>query len=112
MSFQPHQITGNLDSFNNNNSFNNNISSNNNNSFNTINQFTDTEVEGRQIIRWLSPLEPQKRHHDIRSHRLHGVGNGVLEAAEFRKWHDAQDGCLAPVLFCSGYPGVGKTYIR
>lgn len=98
MSFQQHQITGNFSS--------------NNNSFNTINLFTDLDVEGRQIIRWLSPLEPQIRHHGIRTGRLAGVGNGLLETGEFKKWNDAEDGCLGPVLFCSGNPGVGKTYVR
>ena len=99
MSFRQQQVTGNLNSFN-------------NNSFNTINLFTDTDAEGRQIIQWLSPLEPQIRHHGMRSDRLAGVGNWVLETSEFKKWRDAKDGCFEPVLFCSGNPGVGKTYVR
>jgi len=26
----------------------------------------------------------------------------VLETSEFRKWRDAEDGCVEPVLFCCG----------
>ena len=90
------------------NSFNNN-----NNSFNYIvNYITETDAEGRQILQWLSPLEPQKRHQGVRTNRLDGVGHWVLETSEFRKWRDADDGGVEPVLFCYGNPGVGKTYVR
>jgi len=99
MSFRQQQVTGNLNSFN-------------KNSFNTINLFTDMDAEGRQVISWLSPLEPQIRHHGVRTDRLDCVGHWVLETSEFRKWCDAEDGCGEPVLFCSGNPGVGKTYVR
>jgi len=108
MSSPQQQITGN---FNSNNKSFNTINSNNN-TFNNINLFTDIDAKGRQIIRWLSPLEPQIRHHGIRTERLPGVGNGILETTEFRKWRDAKDGYFEPVLFCSGNPGVGKTYVR
>jgi len=90
-----------------------NINSLNNNSFNNIVNFvTDIDAEGRQILPWLSPLEPQQRHQGVRTNRLDGVGNWVLETSEFRKWRDAEDGCVESVLFCSGNPGVGKTYVR
>jgi len=83
------------------------------NSFNTIVTFT-TEIddERRQIQQWLSPLEPQLRHQGVRTDRLDGVGNWVLETGEFRNWRDTEDGCVEPVLFCYGNPGVGKTYVR
>jgi len=95
-----HQVTGNTNSFN-NNSFNNNI----------VNFFTEIDAEGRQILQWLSPLEPQQRHQGVRTDRLDNVGNWVPETSEFRKWRDAGDGCVEPVLFCCGNPGVGKTYV-
>ena len=85
----------------------------NSNSFNTIvNIITEIDAEGRQILQWLSPLEPQQRHQGVRTERLGGIGNWVLETSEFRKWRDAEDGCVEQVLFCSGNPGVGKTYVR
>ena len=90
------------------NSFSNNI-----NSFNNIVNFiTEIDDEGRQILQWLSPLEPQQRHQGVRTDRLSSVGNWVLETSELRKWRDAEDGCADPVLFCYGNPGVGKTYVR
>ena len=101
MSAGNHQGTGNINSFNNNNSFNN-----------IVNLVTNLDDEGRQILQWLSPLEPQQRHQGVRTDRLDGVGNWVLETSEFIKWRDAEDGCVEQVLFCYGNPGVGKTYVR
>ena len=83
------QISGNTHSFNNNNSFNN-----------TVNFITEIDDEGRQILHWLSPLEPQQRHEDVRTERLDGVGNWVLGTSEFRKWRDGEDGSVEQVLFC------------
>ena len=100
MSSQHEQVTRYTNSFN-NNSFNN-----------IVNFITEIDHEGRQILPWLSPLEPQQRHQSVRTDRLNGVGNWVLETNEFRKWRDAEDGCVGSVLFCSGNPGVGKTYVR
>ena len=89
------QVTGNINSFN-----------------NIVNFNTEQGDEGTQILQWLSPLEPQLRHQGVRTDRLDGVGSWVLETSDFRNWHDAEDGCVAPVLFCYGNPGVGKTYVR
>ena len=100
MSAGHEQSTGNINSFNNNNSFNN-----------IVNFITNLDDEGRQILQWLSPLEPQQRHQGVRADRLDSVGNWVLETTEFRKWRDAED-CVEQVLFCYGNPGVGKTYVR
>jgi len=101
MASQQEQNTGNVNSFNTNNSFNN-----------IFNYVTEIDDEGRQILQWLSPLEPQIRHQGVQTDRLPGVGNWVLETSEFRKWRDEQDGSVEPVLFCYGNPGVGKTYVR
>jgi len=87
------------------------------NSFNisntgVVNLISQNDAEGHQILKWLSPLEPQQRHQGVRTDRLDGVGNWVLESTEYRKWRDAEDGCAEQVLFCEGNPGVGKTYVR
>ena len=68
--------------------------------------------EDAQIMRWLSPLEPNNRHQDVRTDRLNGVGDWFLEVSEFREWRDSEDGADKAVVFCSGNPGVGKTYLR
>ena len=100
MSSEHGQITGNVNSFN--------VSTN----YNIVNFNSEADPEGRQILQWLSPLEPQQKHQNVRTNRLAGIGNWVLETNEFKKWSGAEDGCVEPVLFCDGNPGVGKTYLR
>ena len=68
--------------------------------------------EDNRIGEWLSPLNPEQQHQDVRAGRLDGVGNWVLETSEFLKWSNGEDGYCERVLFCSGGPGVGKTYLR
>ena len=68
--------------------------------------------EDAQIMRWLSPLEPSNRHQGVRTDRFDGVGDWFLETGEFREWRRGEGGADKAVLFCSGNPGVGKTYIR
>ena len=68
--------------------------------------------ENPEIIRWLSPLDPRRRHQDVCTDRLDGVGNWLLETNEFREWRGSEGGADKAVLFCSGSPGVGKTYLR
>ena len=63
-------------------------------------------------MRWLCPLEPGNRHDSVRINRFEGVGNWVLETSEFREWRGGEGGVDKAVLFCSGDPGVGKTYLR
>ena len=65
-----------------------------------------------QILRWLSPLEPNNRHQSVRTDRFDGVGDWFLETSEFREWRKSDGGADKAILFCSGNPGVGKTYLR
>ena len=95
-------IVDNINSFNSNDTIN---------SFNVINVNTVISNEDNQIREWLSPLKPQQRHQGVRAERLDGVGDWFLETSEFRKWSDGDDGPIERVLFCSGGPGVGKTYL-
>ena len=70
------------------------------------------EEESLRIQEWLSPLEPHKRHRDVRDSRLDGVGKWVLRRSEFELWCKSQDGSVNPTLLCYGGQGVGKTFIR
>ena len=79
-------------------------------SFNNTTIYNSDEYD--QIMRWLSPLEPGDRHHSVRTNRFEGVGNWFLETSEFREWRGGEGGTDQTVLFCSGDPGVGKTYLR
>ena len=113
------RIGENSNSSNNNNSFNSNILNNNTNSFNTTtinNTINNTiSVEERdEILNWLSTLDPQIRHQNIREHRVEHVGAWLLGTEEYQNWRDGIHGGERnnSTLFCYGDPGVGKTYIR
>ena len=67
--------------------------------------------EDAQIMRWLSPLVPNNRHQGVRTERFDGVGDWLLETTDFREWR-SEGGTDRAVIFCSGNPGVGKTYLR
>ena len=77
-------------------------------SFNTIIYKSN---EDAKIMKWLSPLEPDRRHHDVRTKRFEGVGDWLLATSEFQEWRGGK-GADKAVLFCSGNPGAGKTYLR
>ena len=97
-----HYINENINSFNNTNSFNN-----------VWNNCTVVD-EKSEILAWLSPLEPQIRHHDIQTRRIDEVGDWLLQTEEYRNWFGGIRGSNSDgsALFCYGDPGVGKTYIR
>ena len=67
-----------------------------------------------EILAWISPLEPQIRHQDIRTRRVDEVGGWLLQTQEYRDWVGGTRGGESggSALFCYGGPGVGKTYIR
>ena len=77
-------------------------------SFNTTIYKSDEDDE---IMRWLSPLEPGNRHDSVRTNRFEGIGNWLLESSEWGEWRGGKSGAEKPVIFCSGNPGVGKTYM-
>ncbi|RPB02909.1 hypothetical protein L873DRAFT_1801475, partial [Choiromyces venosus 120613-1] len=86
-------------------------------SFNTISSYntiynTNYTNEEQQILGWLSPLEPRMRHQDVSTRRRDGLGSWFLKNEEFVRWRDSKDGSGKATLFCSGNPGVGKTYMR
>jgi len=65
------------------------------------------------LLQLLSPLEPLKRHADVKSMRLENTGTWLLGPECFRKWCDIKstDGSER-ILCCYGIPGPGKTMIR
>ena len=109
------RVGENLNSFN-NNSFNSNISFHNTTLVSNVcnvNNFGSI-ADRAEILAWLSPLEPRIRHRDLRAHRVEHVGDWLLGTGEYRNWHDGvySGEPNNSTLFCYGYPGVGKTYIR
>ena len=94
-----------------------NLGNSNSNCGNTIGSYNTTNTinqsgEDAEFMRWLSPLEPKDRHHNVRTDRFEGVGDWLLETSEFQEWKDSDGEADKAVLFCSGDPGVGKTYLR
>jgi len=85
----------------------NNVTNSHNNTVNNI-----IADENPEIMKWLSPLDTRGRHHDVRTDRVDGVGNWLLETSEFREWRSYEGGADKAVLCCYGNPGVGKTYLR
>ena len=77
------------------------------------NNFTVAD-DRSNILTWLSPLDPKSRHRDIQDRRVENIGEWLLQTEEFKSWHASGEGgeSGAIILFCSGDPGVGKTYIR
>ena len=80
------------------------------NSYNNTTINVGAETESLRIQAWLSPLEPHRRHQDVRNRRLDGVGDWVLRRNEFASW--SRDSSVGSTLLCYGGQGVGKTYIR
>jgi len=80
---------------------------------NTVNIHLLGEITRTEILAWLSPLEPRIRHKEVRSHRVPGVGDWLLDTEVFKSWSDVsrEDESNNTTLFCYGDPGVGKTYI-
>jgi len=68
--------------------------------------------EKAKILNWLSPLQPHVRHSDVRARRHEGIGEWFLEGDEFLSWRDGKCEFGKATLFCSGNPGVGKTFLR
>ncbi|KAF8417386.1 hypothetical protein EV426DRAFT_376156 [Tirmania nivea] len=68
----------------------------------------------QKLLQLLSPLEPQKRHQDVRASRLEGTGTWLLKHQRFLQWAEDTSTTQEPsdrILCCSGIPGAGKTVI-
>ena len=81
------------------------------NSHNTITNITYVN-ERAKLLNWLSPLQPRVRHNDVRGRRQDGIGEWLLHTDEFLRWRDGKSEFDKATLFCSGNPGVGKTFLR
>jgi len=86
------------------------------NSFNQIHNNNITNItyadEKAKVLNWLSPLQPHVRHNDVRNRRQDGLGEWFLQTDEFLRWRDGKGESGKATLFCSGNPGVGKTFLR
>ena len=65
-----------------------------------------------ELLTTLSPLEPLKRHHDVKLPRAEYTGIWLLQLESFSRWQDCnimEDN--SSVFCCYGIPGAGKTMI-
>jgi len=93
-----------------------------NNYLNTLNSYKNMwnnyalADDRSQLLSWLSPLEPSRRHRDLQEHRIGNIGEWLMQTEEFKRWcgigGKGLGGWDNAVLFCYGNPGVGKTFIR
>lgn len=72
-----------------------------------------SEGELEDIMKWLSPIEPRKRHQEIASKRLEGTGDWFDRTDDFQNWQNTSGvGSEAWQVFgCYGKPGAGKSII-
>ena len=69
-----------------------------------------------ELLTMLTPLEPMKRHGDVKLPRTKNTGTWLLRLEPFRKWRDGNtvmEGGMegGHVFCCYGIPGAGKTVI-
>ena len=67
---------------------------------------------GIKLLEMLGPLEPLKRHKDVKLPRAKNTGTWLFKLEPFSEWRDSntieENG---RVFCCYGIPGAGKTVI-
>jgi hypothetical protein len=70
------------------------------------------EGELENLVQWISPIEPPKRHRDIVLKRLDGTGGWFTQMQSFKDWRGSGDSKEHSHVFgCYGKPGAGKSVI-
>ncbi|KAI5814506.1 hypothetical protein BZA77DRAFT_345612 [Pyronema omphalodes] len=71
----------------------------------------DNDQQLKEIVQWISPLDPLKRHEDLKSKRFKDTGLWFLQSSKFETWcrGTTLDQGFNPVLACYGIPGAGKS---
>ncbi|KAI9673981.1 MAG: hypothetical protein M1817_002187 [Caeruleum heppii] len=65
------------------------------------------DSEHRNVLEWLSPIEPRQKLDDLLSRHQKGTGQWFLEHENFQQWVKADS--TGSLLWCPGDPGAGKT---
>ena len=74
---------------------------------------TPTDDKILELLTMLTPLEPLKRHQDVRLPRSKNAGAWLLNLESFSTWRDSTTiEENSRVFCCYGIPGAGKTVIR
>jgi len=80
--------------------------SNNTNSLNTTVNVSNTAVtniltladDRRDLLYWLSTLDPKLKHQAIQARRVENVGEWFLQTEEFRSWGGGSGGCGSDIV--------------
>ena len=62
-----------------------------------------------ELLKILTPLEPLKRHQDVKLPRAKNTGTWLISLESFCEWRDSNS--AEKVFCCYGIPGAGKTMI-
>ena len=65
------------------------------------------ESKFHDILDWLSPNKHLTKHDYIRAQRLPDTGQWLLDSAPFQSWLKGGK----PVIWCTGGPGAGKSFL-
>ena len=63
-----------------------------------------------ELLTMLTPLEPLKRHQDVKLPRTENTGTWLLRLEAFCEWRDSNT-IHGRVFCCYGIPGAGKTVL-
>lgn len=63
--------------------------------------------EREKILYWVSAVEPEQKHHDVRIQRMDGTGEWLLQDTRYQRWRD-EPRSSGNVLWCRGIQGSGK----
>ena len=78
----------------------------------SVSRLTCIDDEIVKLLEILTPLEPLKRHQDVKFPRTENAGSWLLKLESFRKWRDNDPIEVESRVFCCyGIPGAGKTVI-
>ena len=69
----------------------------------------NVENERKELVSWLSLLEPDLRHVDVKAKRSEGTGVWFLNVQTFIAWSTFEGIRNYRVLLGFGAPGAGKT---
>ena len=67
------------------------------------------ERERNNILAWISSFDYEKKHHSIKTPRVDGTGEWLLQRPEFQKWRDERNATYT--LWCHGLQGSGKSVL-
>ena len=66
--------------------------------------------ERGEVLDWISKLNYEQMHHQVRLPRVEGTGEWLLEMEEFERWRDKPN-LHSRFLCCHGIPGSGKSVL-